>query len=491
MSRLIITLALCFFTVTAVFAGAKTNSVVDNFANLKLSDTHAEQTFKQTLPYTLKTTVKNESDGTTYIITGDIPAMWVRDSCAQIYPYVYMSKNDAALQRIISGTILRNVKHFNSVEKDAAFINSWQEDYTPHEYKFEPDGVAYLIRLSWLYWKVTGDEQWAHKTDDFDAYKAFNNALDLLEKYTGDTGMIKCKNRPSDDWTNYPYLIPTNMFLASMLPKLSEMYLKIWKDPERAKKCIEMSKLIRDGIDNYGTYDHPIFGKMWAYEVDGKKNGYVLLMDDANIPSLLAAPYLEFCSPQDPIYQNTRKYILSKSNLFYFTGVYNDQVIGGIGSPHTDNSYVWPMSIIMQALTSDDDKEIALMLKYLNILDNNTYCVHESVNPNDPSQYTRSSFAWGNALYAELIIKKILGFNFYPDDGTLYLKPYLNSLCSKAELGSFVDFGAKSNLILQLSGESSKIVSATINGKPAEIDKDKGVKISDGKDKAVIIIRTM
>jgi len=485
MSKLIIILALSFSVVTAVFADAKTNSVVDNFANLKLTDQHIEQTFKQTLPYTLKTTVKNEPDGTTYIVTGDIKAMWVRDSCAQIYPYVYMSKNDASLQRIIRGTILRNVKHFNSAEKDAAFINSWQEDYTPHEYKWEPDGVAYLIRLSWLYWKVTGDEQWAHKSDDFAAHLAFNHALDSLEKAVGFTGMIKCTNRPSDDWTTYPYLIPTNMFLASMLPKLSEMYVKIWHDPERAQKCDEMSKHIRDGIERYGIYEHPILGKIWAYEVDGE--GHFLLIDDANIPSLLAAPYLEFCTLSDPVYQNTRKFVLSNFNPYFIAGAYGQ----GIGSPHTENFWVWPISIIIQALTANDDQEIALMFKYLGDLDNHTDLVHESVNPNDPSQYTRSSFAWGNALYAELIIKKILGFNFYPDDGTLYLKPHLNSVCNKAELSDPVDFGNKSSMILQLSGNGSEIVFATINGKPAEIDKDKGVKIPEGKDKASIVIRTM
>lgn len=483
-SKFVVILVLLIFVIGTVSASPyiikNDKTVINNFCSLKLADQYAEQTFRQCLPYTLDTTIKNESDGTTYIVTGDIPAMWVRDSCAQISPYVYMSKNDTDLQRIISGTILRHIKHFNSAYKDAPFINSWQEDYTPHEYKWEPDGIAYLIRLSWLYWKVTGDDKWAQMKGDFDAHLAFNNAIDLLKEHSGFTGMIKCKNRPSDDWTTYPYLIPTNMFLSSMLPKLAEMYTKIWNDPTRAKECNDLSKKIIDGINNYGIYDHPIFGKIWAYEVDGVGN--YLLMDDANIPSLLSAPYLEFCEFSSLVYQNTRKYILSNFNPYYFTGSYGQ----GVGSPHTQNSWIWPISIIMQALTADNDNEIRQMVNYLNNLDGGAHYVHESVNPNNPSQYTRSSFAWGDSLYAELVIKKILGFNFYPNNETLYIKPYLNSACNKADLDNPVGFGSRSNLTLHISGEGSKIDSATINGKKAEIDKAKGVKIpGDGVDVVV------
>jgi len=466
--------------VYTVFAQA--NGVIENFTNLKLSDTPMQQTFKQCLPYTLKTTVKNESDGTTYIVTGDIPAMWVRDSAAQIYPYVYLSKNDAELQRIITGTMLRHFKHFNSKYEDAPFINSWEENYTPHEYKWEPDGIAYLIRLTWLYWKVTGDETWTQAQGDFAAYQAFNHAVDLLEKNTGFTGMIKCKNRPSDDWTTYPYLIPTNMFLSSMLLKLGEMYTQIWHDEKRAQQCNAMSQQIRAGIKNYGIYDHPLFGKIWVYETDGENN--FLLMDDANIPSLLSAPYLEFAPITDETYQNTRKFVLSNFNPYFISGAFGQ----GEGSPHTENFWLWPISLIMQALTSNDDQEVALLFKYLNNLDNHSYYVHESVNPNHPDQYTRSSFAWGNALYAELIMKKVLGFNFYPDQGITYLQPYLNVSCNKAEINDQVAFGHDSGITLHLLGTSSRIASATINDKPVAVDKNLGVKIPG--DNVNIVIKT-
>ena len=381
-SRLMVWLGVIIYSYIAY-----ANPIVDNFAQVKLADKYAQQTFKQCLPYTLNTTVKNEPDGTTYIVTGDIPAMWVRDSCAQIYPYVYMSKDATDLQRIIKGTILRHIKHFNSGYQDAPFINSWQEDYSPHEYKWEPDGVAYFIRLIWLYWQITGDEQWAHMEGDFAAYLAFNNAVELIKKSIGFTGMVQCKNRPSDDWTTYPYLIPTNMFLAAMLPKLATMYLAIWHDPEKAKECNVLSRNIKAGVNSYGIYDHPIFGKIWAYETDGVGN--YLLMDDANIPSLLAAPYIEFCDYSNVIYRNTRNYVLSTFNPYYFVGTYGK----GVGSPHTQNSWIWPLAIIMQALTSRNEQETQELMAYLNNLDNDMHYVHESVNPNESSRITSQSLS--------------------------------------------------------------------------------------------------
>lgn len=205
--------------------------VEDYASGFDISNSYTRETFKNCLSNTLQTTVSLEPDDTTFIITGDIPAMWVRDSCAQIHPYIPMCKNDPTLQKVIKGTILRHIKHFNSKEKDAPFINSWKNDYTPWEHKFEPDGIAYLIRLASLYSKTTGDTSWAHQSGEFDARKAFDKAIDLIKEKTGPSGMVQCPHRPSDDETIYPYNIPTNMFLAAMMPKLKELYLDVWKDP--------------------------------------------------------------------------------------------------------------------------------------------------------------------------------------------------------------------------------------------------------------------
>jgi len=455
---------------------------VDDFTSgIEISNSYARETFKNCLPNTLKTTVSQKDDNTTFTITGDIPAMWVRDSCAQIHPYVYMCKDDPQLQRVINGTILRHVKHFNSSVQDAPIVNSWKDDYSPWEYKFEPDGIAYLTRLCSLYTATSGDDSWAKQTGDFDAHKAFNKALDLIKEKTGPTGMVRCTHRPSDDETKYPYLIPTNMFLASTLPKLKDMYLNLWNDPARAKECDEIANRIRTGIETHARVNHPVHGTIYAYEVDD--NGNSNLMDDANVPSLLAAPYLEYCSPSDPIYRNTRNFVLSSDNPYFHSGSQG----AGIGSPHTPGKRIWPMAITMQALTSNDPGEIRKSLASLDKLDAGTHYMHEGVNPDNPNEYSRGWFSWANSLYSELVIKKVMGLNYIPGEGT-YVKPSLNPEWNRISLNQAVPFGDISAIKLQASGEGSQIVSATVNGKPVPIDPEKGIKITE--DPADVVIQT-
>ena len=462
--------------------GRAPSSPVDNYINgVEVSNAYAQQTFKQCLPNTLQTTVRLKDDGTTFVITGDIPAMWVRDSCAQLNPYVYMAKGNSDLQRVIRGVILGHVKHFNSADPDAPFINSWKDDNTPWERKLEPDGVAYLIRLTWLYWKVTGDDAWAHLPEGSDARKAFDRAVDMIKAKTGSTGMVQCPNRPSDDWTKYPYLIPTNMFLASTMPKLAEMYSALWHDPARAAECKDIAASIRSGIERYGTVKHPVYGTIYAYEVDG--NGAFLLMDDANVPSLLSAPYLEYCPASAPTYRNTRRFVLSPDNPAYASGAKG----AGVGSPHTPGNKVWPMSVMMQAMTSDDPKEIQGLLKELDELDAGTHYQHEGVNPDNPGDYSRPWFAWANSLYAELVMKKELGLNYYPGKGT-YVKPELNADWNRVNMNLPVAFGDALGIRLHLSGEGSDIASATVNGRPVEVDPLRGVKISG--DASDVVIQT-
>lgn len=457
-------------------------SPVDRYtAGFETSNTYAQETFKKCLPNTLQTTVSLKGDDTTFTITGDIPAMWVRDSCAQIHPYVSMCKDNPDLQRVIQGTILRHVKNFNSAEADAPFINSWKDDYTPWEKKYEPDGIAYLIRLASLYTKTTGDVSWAQKTGDFDARKAFDKALDLIKQKSGPEGLVQCPNRPSDDWTKYPYLIPTNMFLAAQLPKLKDLYQNVWNDPVRAKECEDIEKNIRSGIERYGKVNHEKYGTIWAYEVDGKGNAN--LMDDANVPSLLAAPYLEFCSPSDPTYKNTRNFVLSPDNPYYSSGALG----AGVGSPHTPGKRVWPMSLIMQALTSEDTSEIRTQLNSLDKLDAGTHYMHEGVNPDNPSEYSRGWFSWANSLYSEMILNKVIGLNYVPGEGT-YIKPHLNPEWNRVGLNNPVTFGDISSLKLKVSGDGSEIVSATVNGKPVPIDPEKGVRVTE--DPAEVVIQT-
>ncbi len=465
-------------------AAGQEGSPLDRYtAGFETSNSYARETFRKCLPNTMNTTVSLKDDDTTFTITGDIPAMWVRDSCAQIHPYVYMCRDNPELQRVVRGTILRHVKNFNSPEADAPFINSWKDDYTPWEKKYEPDGIAYLIRLASLYTATTGDVSWAQKSGDFDARRAFDKALDLIKQKSGPEGLVACPNRPSDDWTQYPYLIPTNMFLAAQLPRLKDMYQKIWNDPVRAKECEVLEKSIRSGIERYGKVNHEKYGTIWAYEVDGKGNAN--LMDDANVPSLLSAPYLEFCSPSDPVYRNTRKFVLSPDNPYYSSGALGE----GVGSPHTPGKRIWPMSLIMRALTSEDTGEIRTQLSSLDRLDAGTHYMHEGVNPDNPNEYSRGWFSWANSLYSEMVLKKVLGLNYIPGEGT-YIKPNLNPEWNRVELSNSVPFGDVSSLKLKVSGEGSEIVSATVNGKTVPIDPEMGIRIQEKVADVVIQTRS-
>jgi meiotically up-regulated gene 157 (Mug157) protein len=124
-------------------------------------------------------------------------------------------------------------------------------------------------------------------------------------------------------------------------------------------------------------------------------------MDDANVPSLLALPYLGCIEANDPLYLNTRKFILSPDNPWYFEG----KAGKGIGGPHVGEEMIWPLSIIMQAMTSTDEQEIRECLKILKSTHAGTGFMHESFHMDDPSRFTRSWFAWANTLFGEMILR--------------------------------------------------------------------------------------
>jgi meiotically up-regulated gene 157 (Mug157) protein len=157
---------------------------------------------------------------------------------------------------------------------------------------------------------------------------------------------------------------------------------------------------VQAGIEQYGKVDLPEIGQLYAYEVDGY--GHTNLMDDANIPSLLSIPYFQYLPVDDPVYQNTRRFVLSERNPFYYEGKYAT----GVGSPHTPRGYVWPLSLIVQALTSRDPAEIARVMGYIGASDVGDHRLHESFNADWPEQFTRDDFAWPNALYGELVLRE-------------------------------------------------------------------------------------
>jgi meiotically up-regulated gene 157 (Mug157) protein len=191
------------------------------------------------------------------------------------------------------------------------------------------------------------------------------------------------------------------LFAVVSLKQLAEISNKVTGDKAFAKKCETLANEVEAAINKYAVVEHPNHGKVYAFEVDGFGN--FTYMDDANVPSLLALPYLDSVDRNDKIYQNTRKLVWGEDNPYFFKG----KAAEGIGGPHIGYDMVWPMSIIMRAMTSTDDKEIAWCVKTLRNTDADTGFMHESFHKDDPANFTRKWFAWANTLFGELILKLI------------------------------------------------------------------------------------
>lgn len=396
--------------------------------------------FENCFPNTLDTTVDHEFiDGRadTFIITGDIDAMWLRDSTAQVWPYLPYVNQDKKLQNLFKGLIHRQAKcilldpYANAFYKDVAKETKWKADKpTPkpgvHERKWEIDSLCYAVRLSYGYYKETGDSSVFDTTWD----EAMREALKVLrveQRKNGSTpyyfervrrnktvtapfsgkgrpikpvGLICSAFRPSDDGTMYPFLIPSNIFAVESLAQLSEIYADVFNDDEFSIECALFSKEVLDAINKFAVSDHLTYGKIYAYEVDGFGNK--VFIDDPNIPSLIATKYLiqeQFYNPET--YQNTRAYLLSDDNPYYFKGKAGE----GQGGPHAGLDTIWPMGIILRAMTSENDHEIVWCLKQLMNTHNGSGFMHETFHKDDASQFSREWFAWANTLFGELIIK--------------------------------------------------------------------------------------
>lgn len=407
----------------------------------RIADQRLAEMFARCFPNTLDTTIFFNEDRTqpdTFVITGDIDAMWLRDSSAQVQPYLQFARRDPRLQTMLAGVIRRQTRCILIDPYANAFTRtitdpplSWaRNDHTTMiagvaERKWEIDSLCHVARLAYGYWKNTADTMPFDATWKQGAWKIVQTFREqqrkndhgpyFFQRTTANptdsvplrgygnparsVGMIFSMFRPSDDACIYPLFIPANLFAVQALANLAEIAHDAARDDRLAQACEALRAEVTSAVNSYGTVEHAEIGRIWAYEVDGYGNA--LMMDDANVPSLLALPYTGSCSSSDPLYRRTRQFALSDANPYFFRGTAAE----GIGGPHIGLNAVWPMGIILRALTSTDDNEIRQCLRWLRDTTADTGFMHESFNKDNPAEYTRPWFAWANTLFGELILQ--------------------------------------------------------------------------------------
>lgn len=392
------------------------------------------QNFNAAFANTLLTTVKRHEDGTTFLLTGDIPAMWLRDSTAQVRPYLVVAKEDEDLAAMISGLVKKQFFYINIDPYANAFNEEsngagHQDDHTEMndwiwERKYEIDSLCYPVQLAYLLYKNTG------RTDQFneDFVSGVKKILDVFEveqdhnqspyNFVRDTwrkedtlindgkgvavaptGMTWSGFRPSDDACDGGgYLVPANMFAVVILGYLEEIFTSVLTDTNIVEKAKTLREEIQAGIEAHGRTQNAAGEDIYAYEVDGL--GHASIMDDSNVPNLISAPYLGYGSMDDERYLRTRSTLLSKENPYFYEGKYAK----GIGSSHTPENYIWPIAMAMEGMTTADKAEKERILNQLVATDAGTHLMHEGFDVDDPTQYTREWFSWANMMFCELVM---------------------------------------------------------------------------------------
>jgi meiotically up-regulated gene 157 (Mug157) protein len=419
------------------FRSATVDAYIDSTSR-RISDPALAEMFANCLPNTLDTTVlpgEFEGKPDTAVLTGDIPAMWLRDSSAQVWPYLALAGTDDRLRQLLEGVIRRQTRcllidpYANSFMADlSAPPLEWstkdQTEMKPGvgERKYELDSICYPIRLAHGYWKSTGDtrpfdpawkqamtavlqtmrvQQRKKGAGPYRFQRSADNPTDTLVNGIGNPvrpiGLIASCFRPSDDACIFSFLVPSNLFAVTSLRQLATMANTILHDPNMANDATALANEVESALRQHALVSTSA-GTIWAYEIDGY--GGQVLMDDANVPSLLSLPYLE-CSPDAAVYARTRKFVWSESNPWFFRGTAGE----GIGGPHIGRDMIWPMSQIIYGLTSNSDTEIVRAIQMLKASSAGTGFMHESYNKDDPSKFTRSWFAWANTLFGEFIAR--------------------------------------------------------------------------------------
>jgi meiotically up-regulated gene 157 (Mug157) protein len=419
-----------------------TSQVIENTIRRVRSSTSNPELgwmFENCFPNTLDTTVDFEMVNgrpDTYVVTGDIDAMWLRDSSAQVWPYLPLMKQHPALQQLVAGVINRQTRsilrdpYANAFHKDDQKISPWHTDRTEmrpgvYERKWEIDSLCYPIRLADGYWTNSHDaapfnEDWRNavlkilqtfreqQRENGPGPYRFQRRTEIpTDTLTGDgygqpakpVGLICSMFRPSDDATVFPYLIPSNFFAVVSLRQAAGMLEQIHDDKHSAELCRALANEVETALGQYAVVNHAQHGQIYAYEVDAYGNSYCI--DDGNVPSLLSLPYLGAVKPDDKIYQSTRRFILSDRNPYYCQG----SAASGPGGPHAGAGMIWPLGLIVQGITSTDNDEIRHCLETLRQTHAGTGFMHEAFSQDNPNKFTRSWFAWANAMFGEFILK--------------------------------------------------------------------------------------
>lgn len=409
----------------------------------KVADPELAWLFENCFPNTLDTTVTLGEVGgkpDTFVITGDIDCMWLRDSSAQVWPYLPLAAKAPELIRLFRGVIGRQARcilidpYANAYMRDPTARTNlkWsQQDVTDMrpgvgERKWEIDSLCYPIRLAHGYWRATGDTvpfdaEWRaamaavvrtfreqqRKTDPgpyvFQRPTTLATETLMLEGKGAPTrkvGLIHSMFRPSDDACVYPFLIPSNLFAAASLRQLAELANQVMHDPAFAAECTAFADEVTAALRAHGLTRDAEGQPVWAFEVDGFGNA--LFMDDANAPGLMSLAYLGCVPHDDPVFRRTVQTAWSERNPYFFKGAAAE----GIGGPHAGLDMIWPMSIMMRAfnaLADGDDATVLSCLRVLKATHAGKGFMHEAFHKDDPSKFTRDWFAWANTLFGELI----------------------------------------------------------------------------------------
>lgn len=392
--------------------------------------------FERCYTDTLDNTAKVLEDGSTFVLTGDIPAMWLRDSTAQFKPYLFVAKEDEQIRKTIAGLVKRQMTlilkdpYANSFNIEDNWKGHHKTDHTElsgwiWERKYEVDSLCYPLQLAYLLWKETGETSHLDRTfiagvkEILHLWQVEQNHANSPYRFVRDTdrkedtlvndgfgpdfavtGMTWSAFRPSDDACIYSYLVPSNMFATVVLGYVAEIFetLHLEEAEEIIAQARRLQQEIKEGIENFAYTKNSKGEVIYAFEVDGLGNASI--MDDPNVPSLLAAPYLGFCDIDDEIYQNTRRTILSPENPYFYEGDY----AAGLGSSHTFYRYIWPIALSIQGLTTKDKEEKKQILDLLVACDGGTGVMHESFHVDDPTKYSREWFSWANMMFCELVL---------------------------------------------------------------------------------------